>query len=406
MYANILQAIGLDMATNLFYNIIHKQNSISNELYNCSLNNIDLFYENAFRHELKNDHNIIKLLNYIFITTFKNTFLTNAKSKFIYLESILHNPLLNDTSKEEFLSTLCQSQRTYFVLNRFVRNYKMKKMKPIVSTDLYMNPIEEKQKNVITIYQNEQKYLFTLYDILNIVNRALCHCDSFVPEPMIPKNPYNNLPFSNANLYAIYFFVSERCIRSPILMSRFFEDNFNIRSFLKRNEFLIQKIYFKMYFKTMNNDIIQIYMNRLLKDNIIHEVNRLKIDDQFPKENLYSIMKPYVELFIIYSNSIDDIRRKTILRLLKFLLYKFYNFNPNFGRKIYNIKYGKISGFTFNDNHIEYSDNVNIKEIDRYIFSYNNKNHLLVENDDDSEEDETYGSSYSDNDDDDDIIES
>ena len=312
--------------SNIFFSIVHKQNSITNELYNCSLKNTDLFYETAFRHELKNDTNVIKMLNYMMITTFKNIRLTAAKSKFIYLGSILDNSVLDSDTKEEFLSTFCQSQRTYFVLNRFVRNYKMKKMKPIVSTDLYMNPIEENQNNVITIYQKEQKYLFTLYDILNIVNRSLSHCDNFYPEPMIPKNPYNNLPFSNANLYSIYFFVSERCIRTPTLMTKFFEEFFDIRSFLKRNEILIQNTYFKLYFKTMNNDIIDVYMNRLMKDNIIHEINRLKIDDEFPKDKLCSIMKPYVELFIIYSNTLDDIRRIITLRLLKFLLYKFYNF--------------------------------------------------------------------------------
>jgi hypothetical protein len=69
-----------------------------------------------------------------------------------------------------------------------------------------------------------------------------------------------------------------------------------------------------------------------------------------------------------------------------YILYKFYKFNPNFGRKIYKTKYGKISGVTFNDNPIEYLENVTIDEIDRYFFSSNNKNHVPIEHDDKDDE--------------------
>ena len=48
----------------------------------------------------------------------------------------------------------------------------------------------------------------------------------------------------------------------------------------------VNKIRIKFQIKSMNNNIIQNYFDRLLTDNVIHEINRLKIDDEFPKEKL------------------------------------------------------------------------------------------------------------------------
>ena len=65
-------------------------------------------------------------------------------------------------------------------------------------TDFLLNNINLQTKNVIVINdKNSLKYwLFTKRDIISIFKLALLHRDDFIPEPMIPKNPYNNLEFT------------------------------------------------------------------------------------------------------------------------------------------------------------------------------------------------------------------
>jgi hypothetical protein len=75
----------------------------------------------------------------------------------------------------------------------------------------------------------------------------------------------------------------------------------------------------------------------------------------------------------MYSNTIDSLYKRQYLDILNLRLSRFRRFNPNFGRKIYTVKYGKVSGFTFNEKHIEYSDKMIGMDIKNYYTLFDNK---------------------------------
>jgi hypothetical protein len=111
---------------------------------------------------------------------------------------------------ERFFSYFNKIQRTYHTLNRFAFNYKVKKAPIVVKTDMMLNELEENDKNVLCIYQNNSRYLFKLYDLLKIINMSLIHSQEFFSQPLCIKNPYNNLPFGKNILYYIHYFLTEK----------------------------------------------------------------------------------------------------------------------------------------------------------------------------------------------------
>ena len=105
----------------------------------------------------------------------------------------MNNFIIKNNKEKEVLNYFNKIQRTYHSLNRFLFIYKFKKAKLIVTTDIGLNEIKENDKNVICIYQENNKYLFKIYDLLKIINMSLIHSQNFFADPLCIKNPYNNL---------------------------------------------------------------------------------------------------------------------------------------------------------------------------------------------------------------------
>ena len=78
----------------------------------------------------------------------------------------------------------------------------------------------------------------------------------------------------------------------------------------------------------------------------------LQISKEFPKEELASIMRPYLLTYlrILHSTTCDDAWYH-LSDELNILLTNFYIFNPKFGRKYMNTKNRTV---TFNKDHINY----------------------------------------------------
>ena len=81
--------------------------------------------------------------------------------------------------KKQFLKTqiseiFFKSTRVYFILQRFIRRFKHRKLKiHDMNMDLCMNPLEEfKDKHKLTLVENKTIYNFRLTDLLNII----CYC--------------------------------------------------------------------------------------------------------------------------------------------------------------------------------------------------------------------------------------
>ena len=93
------------------------------------------------------------------------TQLGNSDNKYKYKYKVFNDLLTNFlivNSKEEtenFKQMFYKIQRLYNILNRFVYNYKFKRAKIVVNSDMCLNELKEGDKNVISIIQNNSKYL-------------------------------------------------------------------------------------------------------------------------------------------------------------------------------------------------------------------------------------------------------
>jgi hypothetical protein len=271
-----------------------------------------------------------------------NSPILNTKTKFNFLDSVRNNVFFDNELRENIYKLFYDCQRKYHLLNRLVYRYKFKKTPIFIKNDLFLNTIQESQHNVLTIIQNEQKYLFTFLDLKNIIESALSHSPFHFSCPLPIKNPYNNMPFEKSILYNIYFFMKRGDFVIPTLFHHYFLSNFHLKNFQDENEVIIQNSHFKQYFRNATTLELWIEIKQMLKRNCL--TKRLSIHRDFPIEKLVEIFKPYLELYyrevFSFDINIKEIARLQLLSKLK----KFYEYNPKFGRK--NIK--KVTNFVLN----------------------------------------------------------
>jgi hypothetical protein len=319
------------------------------------------------------------------------------KSKFTYLNHELNNIFNTEECKGHLFDIFSKVQKCYHGFSRFAYIYKFKKTEIQINHDLYLNPIDVTKKNHITILQNGKRYFFTCGDIINIINTALSNAPQFFVEPLISKNPYNNIPFNKSTLYNIYFFIKKSNYIMPQLIQNYFLSNFNLHVFVKENESIIRDMaihnfVFKSSHTLLNNSVF----------NMISKYDKkkvLSIHDDFPSDILVEIMRPYLYLYYINKYSFMKNKIESSYYELHYKLHQFIKFNPTFGRK-----YIKYNSFTkkrvveFNDKHINYNSITKIDFNNSHIDPYQENEFAgdigIFEDDDDDDDDDEPVSHY------------
>jgi len=373
-----------------FSQIAHKTTSETDELYNFSTNinskNMKFdFCSKAHNHEyvpnltIPFETDMTNRLMKIFLFMFAVGHIDySIQSKFSYFKKTIDNIFMTSNQRDEFISRFCKIQRHYWALSRAVYRYKWRKAPCRIQTDLILTPINESQHNVITILQNNNKYLFTVSDMRTIIEGALSNSPYMFAHPLAPKNPYNNLPFDKATLYHIYFFMKQGNFVLSNLFHNYFLCNFNLLHFKSENEVIIRKKYIGEYINNAECD--ELYDEALRMLTISKFTKKLIIDDDFPKERLVEIMKPYLRIFFSHIYSLDICERNNAACELSKQLKRFYEFNPQFGRKFIRLKNGRKTNWQFNDKHIEFrGKNYSLNYKDSHIdLEEINRNHEIV----------------------------
>uniref|UniRef100_A0A6C0E1H7 Uncharacterized protein n=1 Tax=viral metagenome TaxID=1070528 RepID=A0A6C0E1H7_9ZZZZ len=302
--------------------------------------------------------------------------LTFHKIKFKILSEVLENIFFSKEYKETYFELFSKIQKIYFALIRIVYMCKIKHTKIQVDTDLLMNDLASiKEQNKITILQNNSKYIFSICDLVNVIETSITNAIDFFVEPFLPKNPYNNMTFNKSTLYNIYFTHKNSTFRLSYLFHLWFLHGFDLDKFCLENEatvrdFLIHKFIYNspvniLYSKTLD----MLHKNPYTKKLIIHK--------NFPKKTLVDIMRPFLFCEYMYSYGISGLEKTNMYKILLFYkLKKFYDYNNSFGRLQYkltfNSKYEKKYVAQININHITY-DQINVpSSIYKYSFEYNN----------------------------------
>jgi len=339
------------------------------------------------------------------------------KFKF-FIEGSQNSIFFTNDIKDEFSILFSKIQKIYNSFRRIAFIYKYKKARIVVNTDMTLNEISEKDRNIICIYQNKSKYLFHILDLINIINASLTNSYVFFAEPLHVKNPFNNLAFNKSTLYNIYFFIKFHTNLYPELVFKYFRTNFDLTFFLYHNEPLVREYAIQNYvMKSPKNIIHKEIKQMLLKYNSRYKEkkNKIVIDPDFPLDKLIKIMKPYLLLYLNTSYSLIPLIKQNSKTELTYKLKKFQTFNPGFGRKIIVLKYKSLNicnfnrsllkpDYDFDDKHVPFNTItdfttshlfVNMTKINYHVDTIDDNNEFIF-----NDESNANVNNYEDNDDD------
>lgn len=331
----------------------YKHNFIEEYIKNVKCNsNIDSIICYFFYDYIFNLYKYNNLIHYNDITKEKKIiselFNKTKVSKFYILQKLLKNMFYSNNLKEEIYNIFYKIQRIYHGLSRFAFIIKYKKAPIQTTTDLFMNNIDISKKKYIEIFQNNSRYYFTLFDMINILNSQLGYAPSFVAKPKLCKNPYNNIPFSIPILFNIYFYIKNSNYKMPILLQKYYDCSFNIDIFKLENECLIIENAIKRFLYNGDIERIEVYIRNMIEDYI----PRIDIHNTFPKKLLIDIMRPYLNLYLLICFLPNKQRYNEKLLIHKLKL--FYLYNKDFGKKKIKITKNTDSN-TFKIKNVEYN---------------------------------------------------
>lgn len=260
-----------------------------------------------------------------------NVFLKKTKLT-IFHSKIWKNEFLNNIQKEKILSIFCKIQKTYNGFSRFIRKYKCIKSNISVNQDLFLNPLDVKHKKTCVFFIYRSMYFFNVSDIWKIVEKAWTNHKEFDLELQMAKNPYTNIEFSKTELYNYYFHLKCKGLHIPFLLEFMFQEDFELDRFeMKYESFLLKYIIRKFIFES-NDSSSRLYYGVM---DMIYEnkyTSAWEIHNNFPREKLVSIMRPYAYLYyLILYGKLTENQFIHISSLLYNSLYLFWKFNPKFG---------------------------------------------------------------------------
>lgn len=292
---------------------------------------------------------------------------STKQTKFEHFNNAINNIFLTESQKESYINYFCKFQRTLTAFSRLAHIYKSKTSKIVAYNDLGMNPIDINCRDTIAIIQNKNKYLFRINDLINVIETCLTNSYQLFADPLVSKNPFNNVPFNKSTLYNIYFFLRSKSMVLPELFHKYFLTNFDLNRFKIEFEYLIREKAIKKYIENTDDDLFFEYAHDMFYEFGHDEV---KIDVTFPNKKLSLILSPYVELYYQSKHSLIHSVKQNAHCLLKLKLHRFVNFNPNFGRKVikiekhWSLKLGKNVSrtvVTYNENHVNFESSKSLK---------------------------------------------
>lgn len=286
----------------------------------------------------KDDIVILMLYNYIVLLHLKTQHFSNieniTKVKFNEINNIQINNLFSENDRNSFFNTFHKAQKAYLALLKFGYICKMKMTPLKTKTDMLLNDIDPRKKNVFIFLQNKTKYAFVINDLINIITATLSNCSFFFEEPLPIKNPYNNMILSKTILYNLYFYMKSNLFPVPILFELYYRCHFEIDVFKVNEAAHIREVCITNFVERSHYSILYPYIFDMIY-NYKPYMNKIHIDRNFPKDILVNIMRPYLKLYFFSQYLLSSSERKLKeVSILKRKLFKFSSCNPEFGRRV------------------------------------------------------------------------
>jgi len=339
----------------------------------------------------------------------KNIYLKMSHAKLSTLNTLLNNIFISNELKEKVLNIFCKAQRIYSSFARFVNIYKYIFWPLVVTNDLSLIPLDIKHPATFTLLQHKSTYLFSMNDLINIIETAICNAPNFFCSPLSPKNPYNNQRLNTSTLCNIYFKMKEGVCKFSSIIHLFFLDCFVKQQFYINNEPFLREYSIKKYVYTSPSQTLYNAVKLMLQTN--YHTNKLLIHCDFPKDILVDIFRPYLFYYYVIHYSIKGTEKiHKYKSQLHIKLRQFYEYNNLFGRKICIGSRRKIKrtafSIKFNSKHINFYNIVvnNSKyEFEKKINTTNttlyDSDELFFSNEFNNVDDNMYNTDYEDDDD-------
>jgi hypothetical protein len=272
-------------------------------------------------------------------------YLRQIHYKFSVIHSIYSNEFFTDALREIIVSMFQQTQRIYNAFSRFAQIYRYKRTPVQVSADLYMNELSPIKRTTFRLLDNGKLYYFGLNDLTNLITGSLTYSYMVFAEPKVCKNPYNNIPFSKSTLYNIYFQMKTVFCVVPRLIQLFFESDFNVFLFKKRNEPALREAIIREYVE--KTDPLRLRSDILKMIRLYDLRQQLSIHPLFPSKTLVQCVKPIYILYLCYQHSPDEQTRDYYQHEIHHRMARLIRDNPNFGRITFNARYPSVSANHF-----------------------------------------------------------
>ena len=254
---------------------------------------------------------------------------SNETTKYQQFHKIHTNLFIQTHIRNEIFEIFSNAQRTYYALSKIARQYKMKHTKMNMTTDLYMNEIDPRHKNSICIHRSSVNYWFSIPDLANHIESALTNSPYYYAEPLAPKNPYTNLPFTDADLYNIYFHMKTSNHLFPMIFHGFVMSELDLERFRIDYECQIRDTFLKKHVYNMDKETLFTEMRAMLV------LSKIRVHPTVPHDDLINIMRPYFYLYMVSLYHICGLEKQSIAHtVLRRKLNKLRIYNPVFGRLI------------------------------------------------------------------------
>lgn len=297
------------------------------------------------------------------------------EKKYKEYKKIQDNLFLDNDTKKEIQKIFEMTQRTYYILTRFVLNIKKSKIKNNykITTDLSLTPLEINHKHTFIITESNAKYMFSIIDLLKIIENAILYAPDFFEQPLEPRNPYTNIKLEKSILYILFYKLYKINYNIPEILIQYFKCNFDLDLFKMNHQQEIRELVIKKYVTNAASNILYEEIIEMIDFEFYitntHNDKWIKIDDNFPKQDLIEIMRPYLYLYLLANHSINGSEKKRMASILfRMASTLFMKYNINFGKKITKEIKQQESIKIFNDN---YPKLLSIKEIDKILLNPN-----------------------------------
>lgn len=298
----------------------------------------------------------IKYLYFMYIATIakqiNNKVLFNTpeiitKEKYRAYRLIITNIFLDTPTRQKIQTIFETTQKHYFALTRFSRHIqkilqrKYNQTQHKITTDLSLTPLNPQDKYTFIVYEktnnSQNSYLFSIHDLINIIQTSITNAPNFFEKPLQPKNPYTNIPFSINTIQAFFYKLHKMYYPIPQVLENYYKCQYNLKQFQIQNQMEIRDIAIKKFVANSPTTVLYQEILDMINEYFYdpQEDKCIEIDKEFPKNQLVQIMRPYLYVFLMSEYHIHGSeKRSQAKRVFRKAKQIFMNYNPRFGEQI------------------------------------------------------------------------